>query len=201
MGEPAPRLATYEDVLNAPEGMTAELIGGELYVSPRPAPDHAMAEGGVYGDLSRAFSRRRSGHGGWWILAEPEIHLRRLTTGFGAQGFEVASPDVAGWRRERMPVPPRTPAIELAPDWLCEVLSLGPRNVRRDRILKPDLYAACGIPHLWIVDPVAETLEVHRLQGTVYARVQAFAGDVRVRAKPFEAVELDLGEWWLSTEE
>lgn len=194
MGEPAPRIATYEDVINAPDGMTAELIGGELHVSPRPASDHAITGAAILRDISDAFGRRRggAGPGGWWIIPEPELHLERPSG-----RVEVVVPDVSGWRRERMPAVPRTPAFEMPPDWVCEVLSQGARNLRRDRILKPDVYATDGIPHLWIVDPVGETLEVFRLQGAVYARVQAFAGDVRVHAEPFEALELDIGGWWL----
>jgi Uma2 family endonuclease len=197
MGDPARRPATYDDVLAAPEGMTAEIIAGELWLSPRPAGDHASVALGIGGDLREPFGRRRGGPGpgGWWILIEPELHL-----GVPAPKDVVAVPDLAAWRRERMPVIPRVVGFALPPDWVCEILSPGPRNTRRDRIVKPHVYAACGIPHVWIVDPVAETLEVFRLQGSTYNRAQAFAGDVRVRAEPFDAVELDIGGWWLETE-
>ena len=194
MGDPARKVATYDDVLNAPAGMTAEILDGELYLSPRPSMPHGVVEGDLYGDLREAFGRRRggSGPGGWWFAIEPELHL-----GVEDSRSVVAAPDIAGWRRERMPSIPRTASVSLPPDWVCEVLSPGARNVRRDRIVKPDVYASRGVGHLWLVDPLAETLEVSRLEGKNYVRIQAFAGDVRVRAEPFEALELDIGSWWL----
>ena len=194
MGEPALKIATYADVLNAPDGMNAEILDGELHLSPRPAPNHGSAALAMGADLREHFGRRRggSGPGGWWILPEPELHL-----GIPDPTSIVVVPDLAGWRRERMPSIPEEPAITLPPDWICEILSPGARNTRRDRILKPDLYASRGVTHLWIADPIERLLEVWELRDTVYARIQAFSGDCIVRAKPFDAVELDLSEWWL----
>ena len=189
MGQSAHRLATHDDVLSAPEGMVAEILAGELHLSPRPASGHAFASGGLFGDLRNGFGRR---DGGWWLLAEPELHLGRPKA-----RSVVAAPDLAGWRRSRMPVVPRVAAFELAPDWVCEILSPGAAATRRDRVLKPDEHARAGIPHLWLVDPDARTLEVYRLTDGLYTRVLAVAGDVRVRAEPFDAVELDMTEWWL----
>jgi Uma2 family endonuclease len=197
MVDPARRIATYDDVLAAPEGMTAEILAGELHLSPRPSSDHAYAEGRVMSDLDAEVVRSRSGGppGGWWILMEPELHL-------GARDPKsvVAAPDLAGWRRERMPVMPRVAAFTLRPDWVCEILSRGPAAVQRDRVLKPDLYATAGIPHFWILDPHARTLEVFALREGLYVRSQAFAGDVKVRAEPFVTVEFDLTNWWLPGE-
>jgi Uma2 family endonuclease len=193
MSEPAIHRATYADVVAAPEGRTAELIGGELFVSPRPGIRHARAEGEIFGDLRERFALKGAGDGsGWWLLVEPELHL-----GLPSPEDEVVAPDVAGWRRQRMPRLPDTAAITEPPDWICEVLSPGAAAVRRDRVLKPSLYATRGVGHLWLVDPIAELLEVYRLHGDVYARAQAFAGDARVRAEPFDAIELDLAGWWL----
>lgn len=194
MSDPSRRIATYQDVLDAPEGVTAEILGGELFLSPRPGPEHAYSEKRITSDIDGPFERGRGGPGGWWILPEPELHL-----GDPDPTAVVASPDVAGWRRERMPWIPRDAAITVVPDWVCEVLSPGSANVRRDRVRKPDEYATAGIGHLWIVDPLAQTLEVFRLTDGLYARVQAFEGDAKVRAEPFADVELDLAGWWLPT--
>lgn len=193
MGEPARRLATYADVLAAPEGMIAEILAGELHVSPRPRNWHASVGMDLGTDLNVQFGRRRggSGPGGWHILIEPELHLGRPDP-----TSAVAVPDLAGWRRDRMPEIPDEAAFVMPPDWICEILSPGARNIRRDRMLKPDLYASCGVPYLWLVDPDAQLLEIWHLQGDVYARIATFAGDVRARVKPFDAVELDLGGWW-----
>ncbi len=191
MGEPARRLPTYDDVVNAPDGVTAEILAGELVLSPRPAVSHSRVEGGLGADLE-LFARGSGGPRGWWFLRELELHL-------GAQDPKsvVVVPDLAGWRRDHMPVLLDAPAITLPPDWVCEVLSPGPVNTRRDRVLKPIVYAAAGVPYLWYIDPVEHLLEVRKLQGTVYAVIQTFVGEDRVRAEPFDAIELDMANWWL----
>jgi len=192
MGETARRLPSYDDVLALPDGMTGQILGGELHVSPRPRSDHAWTETQIGFDLEGPFGGLRGPPGGWWILREPELHL-----GDPDPRQVVAVPDLGGWRQVRMTAVPRVAAFTLPPDWVCEVLSPGPEATRRDRVRKPDEYAAAGIPWLWLVDPVAELLEICRLTHGVYARVQAFSGDDRARAEPFEAVELNLSSWWL----
>lgn len=194
MADPAHRLATYQDVLNAPPGLTAEILGGELFLSPRPASSHGFAEDYMGDDLRSAFARGRGGPGGWWILSEPELHLGKVDP-----TSVVAAPDLAGWRRERMPTVPDVAAFTLPPDWICEILSPGPANIRRDRVKKPAEYALAGIPWLWLVDPREHVLEVRHLQGDVYAVVQTFVGDDRARPQPFDAVEFELANWWLPT--
>lgn len=75
--------------------------------------------------------------------------------------------------------------------------SPGPADTRRDRVLKPVAYAAAGIPYLWYIDPIGHLLEVRKLQGAVYAVIQTFVGEDRVRAEPFDAIELDMANGWL----
>jgi len=93
MGTTADRVASYEDLLQVPGKLVAEILGGRLVTHPRPAPKHALAASRLGMDLGGAFDRRRGGPGGWWILDEPELHL----------GPDVLVPDLAGWRRDRMP--------------------------------------------------------------------------------------------------
>ncbi len=182
----ARRKATHDDLLAIPDHLVAEIVDGELYTSPRPAMPHAHVSSTLGMDLGGPFQRGRGGPGGWWILDEPELHL----------GEDVLVPDLAGWRKERLPHIPDAAATELAPDCVCEVLS--PRTASLDRVRKMAVYAAAGVPHAWLVDPSARTLEVYRLVDRVWLRVSAHAGEERVRAEPFDAVELDLGEWWIS---
>ncbi len=184
----ARRVATYDDLRRLPPHVIGEIIGGEVHVSPRPAPKHAYAGTKVAFDLSGVGRRRGPGPGGWIILFEPELHL----------GDDVLVPDIAGWRRARLPEVPNTAAITLAPDWVCEVLS--PSNGRRDRLLKMPLYAAAGVGHLWLVDPDQQTLEVYRREGAHWLLLVTHAGDQRVRAEPFVELELDLFEWWTGPE-
>jgi len=168
--------------------LSAEIIDGDLYASPRPASPHALASSAIGSDLFGRFNDppgSEPGPGGWWILIEPELHL----------GPDVLVPDIAGWRRERMPVLPNVVGFTLAPDWLCEVVSPSTRAL--DRTRKMRIYARETVPHCWLVDPLTRTLEVYRLEAGGWVLTDTFGGATRVRAEPFAAVELDLRRWWL----
>ncbi len=181
------RRATYDDLLRVPDTMVAEIVEGELVVSPRPATPHAFAATEMAADLLPVFHgvEARSGPGGWWILPEPELHL----------ADDVLVPDLAAWRCGRMPTVPNTAAITLAPDWVCEIIS--PSSVRHDRIAKMRCYAHAGVAWVWLVDPIACTLESLRLEGERRTVVASHAGDEVARVEPFAGAELRLGRWWL----
>lgn len=184
----ARRKATYEDLREVPEHLVAEIVAGELYTTPRPAAPHTVASSFIGQDLG-PFSRKPGGPGGpggWWILDEPELHL----------GEDVLVPDLAGWRQERMPIVPDGAYFELAPDWICEVVS--PSTGRLDRMQKMPAYAQAGVAHLWLVDPLARTLEIYRLEGGRWTVVETLGGDVTARAEPFRDIELDLARWWMT---
>jgi Uma2 family endonuclease len=186
--DPAPRRATYQDVLDAPEHVVAEIIDGELYTSPRPASPHALAASVIGSDLLGPFQRTPgdpAGPGGWWILDEPELHL----------GADVAVPDLAGWRRERMPHLANVAYFTQAPDWVCEVVA--PATGRLDRVRKMRIYAREEVVHAWLVDPLQKTLEVYRLESGHWVVASTHGGDEHVRVEPFEAVEVQLARWWI----
>ncbi|HVT43782.1 MAG TPA: Uma2 family endonuclease [Thermoanaerobaculia bacterium] len=176
--------ATYDDVLSAPEDRIAEIAGGDLYLSPRPAPRHARVGSALTSELHDAFDHGRSGPGGWWILYEPELHL----------DGNVLVPDIAGWRRERMSELPDAAWFSIAPDWVCEILS--PSTEELDRRRKLPLYALAGVPHLWLVDPESRRVEVHRRDGGGYRLVSSFGGAEHISAEPFEAVSIALQRLW-----
>jgi Uma2 family endonuclease len=176
--------ATYADLQRLPEHLVGEILEGELVATPRPASPHAFAIGQVLFDLEGGFGRGTGGPGGWWIVPEPELHL----------GPDVVVPDLAGWRRERMPQYPSVAAFELPPDWVCEVLS--PSTARHDRTAKARIYARERVAYVWHVDPLARTLQVMRLDGPTWSIIAAHADDERVRVDPFQAVEIDLARWW-----
>jgi hypothetical protein len=178
------RPATYQDVLDAPPDMVAELVRGALHLHPRPALRHAVAQAGLIGRLDDPFRHGVGGPGGWLIAVEPELHL----------GADVLVPDLAGWRRERMPAIPETAAVEIAPDWVCELLSPSTRSF--DLTEKRDLYAANGVPHLWMVDALARTLEAFVLRAGAWTLAAAFKDDDEVRAVPFDAIAFRLSTLW-----
>lgn len=120
------------------------------------------------------------------ILDEPEIDLVAM---------EPIVPDIAGWRAERMPTLPETAYFSPAPDRVCEVLAKSPEAI--DRNEKLPLYAQRGVRHVWLVDPIAKTLEVHVLGDNArWSEVRIHQGNAKLRVPPFEAIELELGALW-----
>ena len=178
--------ATYEDVLNAPEHKVAEILDGELFLSPRPAPRHSVAASRL-GAVLGPFDCGLDGPGGWWIIDEPECHFAE----------NVLVPDLGGWRRERMPAIPDTAFFSLAPDWVCEVLS--PSTERIDRGRKLRIYAEAGVANMWLINPVERTLEVLRLRDGAWTIVAVCSGSDAVRVEPFDAIELALARLWVDS--
>ena len=179
-----PRRATYQDVLDAPAHLVAEIVDGTLHAHPRPAMPHALASSRLGGELTGPFDRGRGGPGGWWIIDEPELHL----------GEDIVVPDLAGWRRERMPEYPDTAYVTLAPDWVCEVLSASTR--RFDLHDKRPIYARENVAHLWFVDPTDRTLEAFELREGHWVLIASAKDDDPVSIRPFDAITFSLGDLW-----
>ena len=167
-----------------PENLVAEILGGELYASPRPASPHGHASGALAIKLGGPFQYGENGPAGWWFHPEPELHF----------ASDIVVPDVAGWRRERMPTVPNVAYFTLAPDWLCEVLS--PSTEVIDRPKKLPIYAREGVTHVWLIDPLQQTLEVLRLESQRWSLIATHEADAKVRAAPFNAIELALRALW-----
>jgi hypothetical protein len=180
----APHPATYADVLAAPPHMVAEVVRGALHLHPRPAMPHARAASALGARVGGPFDFNGDGPGGWWIVYEPELHL----------GDDIVVPDLAGWRRERMPRFPRTAFVTQAPDWVCEVLSPSTRGL--DVGPKRAIYREHGVGHLWLVDPDARSLEVFGLRDGAWVEVGTLVGEGEVRMPPFEAAAFPLVALW-----
>jgi Uma2 family endonuclease len=178
------RPATYQDVLDAPPNMVAEIVRGALHLHPRPASRHVVAHSVLGAKLTNPFGLGEGGPGGWWILDEPEVHF----------GPDVLVPDIGGWRRERMPSMPDTAWFEVVPDWVCEVLSPGTRRI--DLTDKRAVYAEHGVAYLWLVDPLARTLEAFALDGGRWVLIASLRDDAEVRVAPFDAVAFPLDALW-----
>jgi Uma2 family endonuclease len=180
----ANKRATYADLEAVPSHLVAEIIFGSLVTHPRPSPRHAAAASALGIELGGPFQKGAGGPGGWLFLVEPELHL----------GEHVVVPDIAGWRRERLPELPDTAWLETTPDWVCEVLS--PSTQRIDRHEKRSLYASAGLPHLWLLDPLAQVLEVFRLNAGKWTLVATFEADEEVSAPPFAEHPFKLSVLW-----
>ena len=176
--------ATYQDVLNAPPHKVAEVIEGSLYLNPRPASRHTRASSVLGSSIGTPYDYDRSGPGGWWILDEPELHLAE----------DILVPDLAGWRRERMPEYPDVKFFTLAPDWVCEILSPSTRAI--DQGLKRTIYAREGVKWLWFVDPDVRTLEAFELRDGQWLLLDTLTENDPVSLPPFDAISFSLGDLW-----
>lgn len=179
------RPATLADLEALPRSVKGEIIDGELYVQPRPRAIHANVEAGIVNDVRGPYQRGKGGPGGWWILPEPGVEV------VGSPEF---SPDVAGWRRERLPSLPVDTSINIVPDWICEVLSPSTRGY--DLVTKRRFYARIEVAWLWYVDVEARSVSVCRLEHGTWLEVAVHGEDERACLPPFEEVEVDLSAWW-----
>ncbi len=184
MDHPVLSIATYEELLKVPKHLVAEIINGRLVTHPRPSPKHTLAYSSLGDELVGPFQKGRGGPGGWWILDEPELHL----------ASDVLVPDLAGWRRKRLPELPEKPYFELSPDWVCEIIS--PSTAREDRVEKMPIYAREGVVYIWLIDPDLRTLEAFELRGKQWVLLGAYEEDNPVSVAPFDVIEFDLSVLW-----
>jgi Uma2 family endonuclease len=181
------RPSLYEQLEALPEGVTGEILGGQLHAHPRPSGRHAIAASSLGGDLVGPFQMGRGGPGGWWIIDEPELHLVYNT--------EVVVPDLAGWRRERMQRPPEDHRFTVVPDWVCEILSKSTASI--DREVKMPIYAQFGVAYAWLLDPEARTLEAYARDVDTWREIGCFSGAEPVSVAPFDAVTINLSDLWM----
>lgn len=186
MGTEAKKFATYSDILALPDHLIGEIINGELIVSPRPSPRHARSASALGGTIFNLFDQGSDGSGGWWILFEPEIHF----------SSDVIVPDLAGWKKELVPMLPTSKAyFEILPNWVCEVLSKKTAGI--DRVKKLPIYAKAKVDYVWLVNPDQKTLEIYLREDQKWMLLNAFEGNQLVRAAPFDAIELNIANLWL----
>ncbi len=167
-------------------GAEYPIISNKLFTLPRPSLHHCVTLSGLGGEIVFHYQfGRNGGPGGWRILDEPEIRL----------GDHTLVPDIAGWKKERLPKPPKENWISVPPDWICEILSPGTERI--DRKKKMPIYAEFGIPHLWLINPAEKTFESYRLESGKWLLLAVYCDDDKVRAEPFDAIEIDLSNlWW-----
>lgn len=186
MAEPASVKQLYEAIEDLPEGVTGELINGQLHTQPHPAAPHALATSQLGAELGLRYSRGREGPGGWWILDTPEVHFVR--------DEEVLVADVVGWQRERMPQLPDDQRFELVPDWVCEILA--PATASKDRQVKMPVYARYGVGYAWRIDPDMSTLEAYVLAGETWRHIRTYSGEDVVDAPPFPEAGFRAADLW-----
>jgi hypothetical protein len=177
----------YEAYLHVAAHQRAEIVSGTLYVRPRHNPKHANVIMMLGIEIMGPFHLGRGGPGGWWLINAPELQLAAK---------EPVIPDLAGWRVERMPELPETAGFTIVPDWICEVLSRSTEHfVRHEKL---PYYAAHGVRHVWLIDPIDQHLEVYALdaESRRWREVRIHRSDAVVHAPPFDAIEIDLAAFW-----
>ena len=189
MPEP-PRKANYQDVLDAPENMVAQLIDNELYLHARPADPHVWAGAKLFAEIEIEMRIHGDTDGDgdgpeeWTILPEPELRL----------GKDVLVPDIAGWRAENLLRNQARRFSDAVPDWVCEVLSPTTRHIDLGR--KSDIYARDGVSHLWIIDPEERTLQVSALSAGKWLPILTLADAETASVPPFEKYNIPLSRLW-----
>ena len=182
----AESFSLYDRLVALPDGLTGEILNGQLHTQPRPAGPHARAESVLQIEIGGPFDLGKGDPGGWWVLGVPEIHFVR--------DAEVCVPDLAGWRRTRLSGIPRDQRFEVVPDWVCEILS--PSTESKDRQVKMPIYAHYGVRFAWLIDPLKRVLEAFELEREGWNLIGTWRGRDSVTAAPFGSVPFPLGDLW-----
>ncbi len=181
------RLATFEDLLELPDDVRAEILDGVIVEKAAPSFEHSLAQSLIDRTVGLHFHGRGSGGGGgdapggWWIVTECDIEL---------EPHQVVRPDVVGWRRDRLAERPRGRPVRVRPDWICEIVSES--NAANDTVHKFQVFERHQIPHYWLVEPERGTLTVYRWENGHYTVALNAARPDKVRAEPFDAIEISI---------
>lgn len=186
MGQPRTRPAkTLEDYCALPEGVRAELIDGELYVTPAPRPDHQRVAQRLLRVLAPFVERESHGGGhaggralGEVFIAPLDVHL---------PSGDIVQPDLIFVRADQAEIV-RADAIHGAPQLLIEVLSSS--HAERDRIVKRRLFAENGVSEYWIVDPDSRSIEVLVLSGRSFEPRGWFPQEASILSPTFPGLDL-----------
>jgi Uma2 family endonuclease len=176
----------YEELIALPNGLRGEILNEQLYAHPRPSGLHGLVSSNLHAEINSSYHRGRGGPGGWWIIYEPEVHFQL--------DQEVLVPDIAGWRRERLPEIPVGHKFTVAADWVCEVLS--PSTESLDREIKMPIYAKYDVKDVWLVDPLKRVLETYNLDNNKLELQNKYERGDTVSVKPFELLQFVLKELW-----
>lgn len=178
--------ASYLDLHDIPENVVGEIVNGELTAMLRPARRCLHAASSLGAEIIPAYQfGKGGGPGGWTVYHEPEVQL----------GENSVVPDLAAWKNAALVSLPPEARVDVAPDWVCEVLS--PTTLRADKVRKMPIYARFGIPFLWLVNPLVKNLDVFALEAGRWTLTGSYSEDDVVRAEPFQKIEIELRRLWI----
>ena len=180
----AKSISLYEQLEQLPESLTGQILNGQLYTHPRPNGKHILISSNVGAELHGPFQKGKNGPGGWWILQEPEVHL--------TLNSEVVVPDLAGWKKERLPEIPDTHKFTVIPDWICEIFSPSTESI--DKEIKMPLYAKYGVKYLWLIHPIKKSLQAFKLTNNEWILQGTFEGNDAISIEPFDSINIKLND-------
>ncbi len=151
---------TVEDYMRLPDDVRAELIDGEILMSPSPLDRHQRI---VFRLARKLADFVEAGTLGEVFIAPFDVHL---PTG------DVVEPDIFFVSVSRLDIVKGW--VRGVPDLIIEILS--PTGLERDRFIKRDLYARNGVLEYWLVDTEAESIEVLSLHAECYEPAGYFTG-------------------------
>ena len=169
---------TYEDYLATPDDERYELLDGDLIMVAAPNLKHQRVSARLHTQMGRFIEDRALGT---LLYAPCDVVL---------SDTDVVQPDLLFVSREREHLLSDGEKVRGAPDLVVEILS--PSSADRDRGAKRDLYGAHGVKEYWLVDPIAETISIHRLRGGVLTATHTFGRGQTLRSPLFAGLELRL---------
>lgn len=178
------RPATWEDIMQLPDSLGAEIVGGKIHYRAMTRARHGSTVRELGSSLPRNGSTRAPL--GWWIVNDVDVSL--------GSGIYV-KPDLTGWRKEALPELPDDWPVPIRPDWVCEVLS--PTTAAYDRGAKASAYAQAGVPWYWIVDPVERTVEVLELVSGRWTICGVYTDGAQLAMPPFDDTLIEVSGLFL----
>ena len=177
--QPAVRL-TYEDYCAAPADKRYELLDGELIMVPAPNTKHQDVQFRLALQL------------GNWIIKHGLGRAFNPPYDVVLSEHDTVQPDFVFVSREREHLLSGGKNVQGAPDLAVEILS--PSSAEQDRGKKRALYGKHGVTEYWLVDPVAETISIHRQRGGALVAADTFSRGQTLRSPLLAGLELRLDD-------
>ena len=171
---------TYDDYLTTPEDERYELLDGDLMMVPAPNLKHQRVQFRLGQKLGQFILDHKLGE---FFYAPCDVYL---------SDTNVVQPDLLFVSREREHLLSDGQKVRGAPDLVVEILS--PSSEDTDRGAKYELYGRHGVTEYWLVDPIAETISIHRQRRGVLVATNTFSREQTLRSPLLAGLELDLEE-------
>ena len=171
---------TYEDYRTTPDDQRYELLDGDLIMVPAPNLKHQIVLGRLYYRLQHFVAKHDLG---LLLFAPCDVFLSNTN---------VVQPDLLFVSHERAHLLSGGENVQGPPDLVIEILS--PSSAKTDRGAKFNLYSEHGVAEYWLVDPIAETITIHRQRRGELTPTRTFARGDTLRSPLLVGFDLDLDD-------